>query len=271
MINLMFCGNKKAYDGILISLISILNHTNETVKVHVLTADMHEVKPEYIPITDYQISVLDDFIKSKNPSNEISLFDVTDIFKSELNETINMDTSYTPYIFLRLLIDKIEGFPEKVLYLDTDIVCYKDIAELYNTNIDNYEYAAAKDYLGRWFIDYKYINSGVLLINLKNVKANDSFSACRKMCITKKMLLPDQTALNKMCKNKLYLPRKFNEQKERKEDTVIRHFSMTIKLLPFEKINIKPWHVEKIHDIYKIHDFDDVLEKYSEIKEGMKQ
>lgn len=270
MINLMFCGNKKAYDGIVISLISILNHTKEPINVHVLTADLHDVKEEYVPITDYQISVLNDFIKSKNKKNKIKLIDVTNIFNEEFSETINMNTSYTPYIFLRLLIDRIDGFPEKVLYLDTDIVCYKDISELYNINVDNYEYAAAIDYLGKWFIDYKYINSGVLLINLKNVKANDSFAACREVCRTRKMLLPDQTALNKKCKDKLYLPRKYNEQKERKDDTVIRHFSMTLQLLPLRKINIKPWHVDKIHNVYKIHDFDDVLEKYSQIMEMMK-
>ena len=27
-------------------------------------------------------------------------------------------------------------------------------------------------------------------------------------------------------------------------------------------LNIKPWHVEGIHEIYKIHDFDDILEEY---------
>ena len=42
---------------------------------------------------------------------------------------INRRTHYTPYIFLRLLSDKIETLPEKILYLDTDIVCYKDINE----------------------------------------------------------------------------------------------------------------------------------------------
>jgi hypothetical protein len=102
------------------------------------------------------------------------------------------------------------------------------------------------------------------------------------------MLLPDQTALNKICKDKKYIPRIYNEQKERSEDTVIRHYSMTMKImfifnpqkrkmikkycslfknLPILKfLNVKPWNIDGIHEIYKIHDFDDILEKYSKIK-----
>ena len=31
-------------------------------------------------------------------------------------------------------------------------------------------------------------------------------------------------------------------------------------------LNIKPWHIEGIHEIYKIHDFDDILEEYKQLK-----
>ena len=67
------------------------------------------------------------------------------------------------------------------------------------------------------------MNSGVLLLNLANMKNNNSLTKCRKMCLERKMLLPDQTALNKCCNRKLFLPRKFNEQKERKEDRGIKN------------------------------------------------
>ena len=265
MINLMFCGNDKVFDGILISLISILKHTKNILNVYILTADLQDININYKPINQKQIETIDKLLKGKNSENKVELIDITQMFKDEMFETINMNTSYTPYIFLRLFVDKIPSLPNKLLYLDADIICYKDIDELYNIDISNYEFAASQDFLGKWFIDYKYLNSGVLLLNLDNIRKNNSFSNCRKMCVQRKMLLPDQTALNVMCKDKLYLPRKFNEQKERKDDTVIRHFSMTIKLIPFKKINIKPWNIDKIHDVYGIHDFDDIIEEYEKI------
>ena len=42
---------------------------------------------------------------------------------------------------------------------------------------------------------------------------------------------------------------------------------MTMKFFPkFKTVNIKPWNIDEIHEIYKINDFDDVIEKYLEIK-----
>ena len=189
------------------------------------------------------------------------------MFKDEMLNGTNMTTHYTPYIFLRLFADEIKELPDKILYLDADLVFYNNIKTLYDIDIENYDFAAVRDYFGKWFIDYKYMYSGVLLMNLKRMRKSKVLAECRKMCREKKMLLPDQTALNVKCKSKLCLPRKYNEQKERKEDTVIRHFSMTIKFFPyFHTLNIKPWHIDNIHNVYKINDFDDILEEYLKIK-----
>lgn len=267
MINVMLCGNNKMYDGLLISTISMIKYLQEPVNMYVVTADLRDVDERYVPIDQIQINKLNEIVKKKNSKSNVVLVDITEMFRKEMMNTVNMTTHYTPYIFLRLFADKIEELPDKILYLDTDIVCYKDIKELYDTNIDNYEFAAAKDYFGMWFIDRKYINSGVLLMNLKKMRENNSLNNCRKMCMEKKMLLPDQTALNEVCKAKYYLPRKYNEQKQRSDDTVIRHFSMTIKFWPwFHTLNIKPWNVNEIHEIYKINDFDDVLDEYLKVK-----
>ena len=38
------------------------------------------------------------------------------------------------------------------------------------------------------------------------------------------MIMPDQTALHKLGKRRLYLPRRFNEQRGLREDTVVKHF-----------------------------------------------
>ena len=267
MIDIMFCGNDKAYDGIIITLLSICRHTSEALNVYVITADLHELNDKYIPISDMQISKLDTIVKQKNPYSIVRLIDITDLFKEEMMNGANMTTSYTPYIFLRLFVDRIEQLPDKLLYLDNDIVCYKDISGLFSIDVSQYDFAAVKDYFGKWFIGTKYINSGVLLLNLSRLKNDDTLKKCRIMCQKKKMLLPDQTALNKYCK-KLYLPSKYNEQKRMHDDTVLRHYSMTIKFFPwFHTVKIKPWELERIHEFYHDYDFDDVYFEYKQIIE----
>lgn len=266
MINIMFCGNDKAYDGIVISLLSICKHTKEPLNVYILTADLQEENEVYKPINNVHCEQLNKIVANQNPYGKVSLIDITDMFKEEMMQGVNMTTSYTPYIFLRLFADRIKELPDKLLYLDNDIICYKDIKDLYDKDIDGYDFAAVKDYFGKWFIGINYINSGVLLLNLAKLRKDGTLKDCREMCKVKKMLLPDQTALNKYCKNKFYLPAKFNEQKKMHDDTILRHYSMTIKFFPyFHTLKVKPWEIDRIHEIYNDHNYDDVMEEYTQI------
>ena len=267
MINLMFCGNSKVFDGMIISLLSIVKYTKEPLNVFVLTMDLRNINEDYTPIEKKHIDILEDIIKEKNSDSKITLIDTTELIKKEVLSSVNQKTHYTPYIFIRLFSDKIKELPDKILYLDCDIVCYKDIKEIFDIDIEEYDVGVVKDYIGRKVINRKYINSGVLLINLKKVREDGSFEKARNIAKKRVMAMPDQTAIYKACTKKLYLPDKYNEQKERKEDTVIRHFSMTIKLLPyFRLVNIKPWNIDRMHNEYKIFDYEDILEKYLEIK-----
>lgn len=267
MINIMLCGNEKVFDGMLISLLSISKHTKEALNVYLITMNLTEKNPNFKPITEKHRELIERKLKEKNEENRVTVIDATQIYKEELTKNINKNTHYTPYIFLRLLIYKMNELPSKMLYIDTDIVCYKDIKELYDINMDDYEIAAARDFIGRKWINYNYLNSGVLLINLDNIKKTNSFEACIKMCMKRKMAMPDQTALNKCCKAKLILEDKFNEQYKRREDTVIRHFSMQLLYFPIiHPRNIKPWDIDRVHNELKINDYDDIYEEYLKAK-----
>ena len=269
MINLMFCGNDRVFDGMLISLISISKHTKEALNVYLITMDLTDINETFKPITKNHCQIIENKIKEINTQSKITLVDATNIYKEEMINNKNRKTHYTPYIFLRILSDKIEILPDKILYLDTDIVCYKDINTLYEIDMSNYEIAAARDFIGRKWIDYNYLNSGVLLMNLDNIRKKGSFEKCRKMCMNKRMVLPDQTALNKCCENKLILEDKYNEQYKRNKETVIRHFSMQLLYFPIIRPrNIKPWEIDKIHNVMKINDYDDVYEEYIEAKKN---
>ena len=268
MINLMFCLNGRFMDGITISLLSIAKNTKEPLNVFILTMDLRDLNEKFTPFTKKQADIIEKIVKEKNPKSKVTLIDITKIFRKEMLESANMKTHYTPYILIRLFSDKIKELPDKILYLDCDIVCYKDIKKIFNTNMKGYEIGVVRDAIGRYFINKNYINSGVVLMNLPEIRKNKSFEKAREMTMKRRMMMPDQTAIYKCCKKKIYLPDAYNEQKQRKEDTVIRHFSMTIRWLPFFKlVNIKPWNIDEIHNVYKIFDFEDILDEYKKIIE----
>ena len=264
MINILFGGNNKVYNGILLCSLSIIKHTNEPLNIFILTADLRKYNPDYTPITESQISILNKVLKNKNSNSNAQLILLNEDFENWIMNSANKLSSYTPFAFLRLFADKVE-LPDKLIYLDTDIMLNGDINELYNTDISNHELGVVLDRYGQVFIKANYFNSGVLLMNMKKLKESNMLEKVRNLCSNKKMPFPDQDALNKLCKNKLYLPRKFNEQGNPKKDTIIQHFSKRIVWFPFHTINIKPWHIEKVQKRYKIHIYDDIYKEYNKL------
>lgn len=265
----MLSGNIKVFDGALSELISITNKTKESIKCYIFTMDISEIKPEYKAITDEQIQFLNKVVKSKNNDNEVIKVDVTNLYKQEFENSKNKTPYCTPYTLLRLLADLVENLPDKILYLDIDMMAASDISELYNIDISEYEYAAVKEKYGSIFLYPDYINAGMLLFNMKKIKETGLLEKARNLIKNKKMLFADQDAIYYSTQAKLLLPRKYNEQASfKRKDTVICHFCKRLLLYPYPIIeNYKQWNVEQVHKLLRCHLFDDDLEEYIELKE----
>ena len=273
MINILFSGNKKVFDGALTELISITNRTNEAIKCYILTMNLERVNPDFVCITDEQIAFLNKVVKSKRQENEVIKIDVTELYEKEFGKCKNETAYCTPYTLLRLLADLIPEIPDKILYLDIDMMVGGDIAKLYNIDIEGYEYAAVKEKYGCWLIRPDYINAGMLLLNIKEIKKTGLLQKARKLIQTKKMLFADQDAIFWSTTKKKILPRIYNEQsKFNKKDTIICHFAKRLIFKPYpHTVNYKQWHIEKIHSVYKCHAFDNDLEEYKEIKKELEK
>lgn len=264
VINLLLCGNKKVFDGALTLLISILNRTNNPLNVYIFTMDVTRLKKEFVPIEDKQIKFLDKVMKSKNKKCSIKKIDVTDLYNKEFKNCPNEKAYCTPYTLIRLLADLIPDIPDKLLYLDIDMMANDDINKLYSIDINDYEYAAVKEKYGCWLIRPDYINAGMLLLNMKKIKKTSLLKKGREMLRQKKMTFADQDAIYWNTTKKKLLPRRFNEQSRvNGKKTVICHFSKRLKFLPYpHTTNYKQWHIEKIHKEMHCHAFDKDLEEY---------
>lgn len=272
MINLLLCGNKKVFDGALTQLISITNRTKEDINCYIFTMDATRLKPEYVPIEDEQIEILNKVIKSKNINNNVKKIDVTKEYEEEFLGTANENAYCTPYTLLRLLADKIEEIPDKILYLDIDIMVGNDLTKLYNIDITNYEYAAVKEKYGCWIIRPDYINAGMLLLNMKKIKETGLLEKARNLLKRRKLLFADQDAIFWSTTKKLILPRIYNEQsKFNKKDTVICHFCKRLMFRPYPHTeNYKQWNIEEVHKILKCFYFDEDLNEYLKLKAEFK-
>jgi len=262
-IPILYAGNAHVFDGMVISVLSVVKHHAGALEVYLFTMDLRDVDPSYQPISEAQRAYIEEILQARNAESHAHLVDVGDFYRETLLRAANQDNQYTPYSFLRLYADRVPSLPDKLIYLDTDTVLCNDIALLYQESLGDAEFAAVRDRYGSVFLGVNYLNSGVLLLNLPRIRETGLFRRAIDKCASKKIFLPDQTTINRMAKKKKILPRRFNEQKSIRRDTVVRHFSMTIRWLPvFRTQNIKPWQVELVHDVLKVHDLDDILSDY---------
>lgn len=271
--NILFSGNDNVFDGILTCLLSVFKRTEvkEPFVVYVLTMDVSRIKPEYIAIKDEKIAFLEEVAQKYNPENKIIKIDVTEIYEREFANSPNEQCYCSPYTLLRLFMDLIPEIPDKILYLDVDILFNRDIKLLYDTKLDGYEYAAGRDHYGKYLINPNYINAGVLLFNMKEARRTKLFEKSRELIKTKKLMFADQSAIYRSTTKKKMLPQRFNDQKFLHKHTVVRHFSKRLFYLPYPHTeNIKQWNVTKVHTVFRYSQFDDVLYEYIYLKEKYK-
>lgn len=270
--NVLYCGDRNIEDGIIISVLSLLNHTDEQLNIYILTAKYQNEQKIYEPVTRRLAQKLDSFIKKNHPDNSVTLYDVSEDFAKE-PPMANINTRFTPFCMLRLYADKIPNLPDRLLYLDNDVVCRKNCLEFYHQDMRGWELAGVLDHYGKWFFRKNifmmdYVNSGVMLLNMEKIKETGLFEKCRSRCANKKMFMPDQSAINKLAKRKKMALRCYNEQRKLRKDTVLQHFTTSFRFLPwFHTVSVKPWQINRVHEVLKLYEYDELFEEYIKVKE----
>ena len=157
---------------------------------------------------------------------------------------------YSNATYYRALIPNLYPGYGKVLYLDADIVIMDDIAKLYNKNINNYLIAGVSSKQGfsryKEFQEYaekvigvssykKYINTGIMLMNLKELRRiNFEEKFLHLLENVKYVFAQDQDYFNRICKGRIkYLNRCWNASASlyNKQNAKILHYTI-----------YKPWY-----------------------------
>lgn len=268
MIEVLLCGNSAVEDGMLTVMLSIFRRTKtiEPFHITIYTADLTRIKDTYTPLSIESAMFFDRVAKSYNPLNCVERVDVRPLYEEEFGGCVNENCYCSPYTLFRLLADK-NSAADKILYLDCDLLFNKDIELLYKIDIENVEYAASRDHYGKFLISPSFINAGVLLLNMKEIRRTGLFSRAREMLKVRKLLFADESALIKCTTSRRIISQRFNDQKFLYKNTVIRHFSRRLFYLPYPHVaNIKQWQVTDVHSIFHYKVFDDILYEYIYLK-----
>lgn len=240
-INILMSVNKKFLEHIEELVYSLVNYTDKTLKIYLMYVETE--------LNNDDLEYIKKFVEGTNQATvEPVKFDVRAL--EGMPVTDNEGAFFGMEAYSRLFCAfKLPEDMERILYLDADMICTGDIEELYNIDFDDKIWVAAPDNgiqekdLNRLGLplDYKYINSGMLLINLKKLRANytERFIV-EKIRENKDILIyPDQDFVNKIFKDEIkVVSTKYNliakdvRYKDLDEKPLIIHYAGSTK----------PWH-----------------------------
>lgn len=274
--NVLYCGDANMADGLIISVLSLLKNSDQPLSIYVLTAQIKDNKRKFQALPDAVVNILNKEAQTKNPDSSVTRIDITRLFQAHL-PVANLNTMYTPYSMLRLFSDLIPELPDRILYLDTDVVARRPFEGFYEQSLQKTDFVGVLDYYGRWFFQHElkifdYMNSGVLLLNLKEIRRDGFFERCRKLCTARKMIMPDQAPLNKLTRKKRIESSRFNEQHQVQPATVFQHFTTSFKFFPLiHTLTVKPWQINLVHHELKLHEYDDLFAQYKQVLRRVKE
>ena len=81
MVNILFCGNDKVFDGMLTCALSILrrSESREPYTFYIFTMDVSHIKETYLPVNERQLAFFERVIQGYNPENRAVRIDVTEL------------------------------------------------------------------------------------------------------------------------------------------------------------------------------------------------
>lgn len=178
----------------------------------------------------------------------------------EIKDKLYTRDYFSKTTYFRLFIPNLYPQYNKALYLDSDIVLLRDVAELFNTDLgDNLVGAAPDDVIQTIEVfqeyaekvvgvsDYRnYFNAGVLLMNLDELrKYNFQEKFLYVLGTIKFSVAQDQDYLNRLCKGRVKL---IDKNWNRMPVSNVEVDEKDLKLVHYN-LAFKPWHFEDI--LYK--------------------
>lgn len=160
----------------------------------------NEVKKIYLFIEDDEIFYLKD--------KRIEFININNTPEYITKNSLNYNTKYSKMSYIRCYFSKILN-EDKVLYIDADAIVVDDIKDLWNLDLKNKALAGVKEsgewsnHLGIEGMDDKYINSGVLLMNLDLIRKEKLDDMMIDLLNKNFYHFPDQDVINIACKDKI--------------------------------------------------------------------
>jgi len=248
-LQIAYACNDAVFDGLYLSILSIVKRTKTPIDFYLFTADLTELKEGYISVSNNHIAIIKQMIKKYSKQSTFTVIDCKDNFYKRLNKRPLNSKYWTPYTTFRLLFDMFKQIKGTILYLDTDTLICGDIAEAFKVDMSKYELCVTKDIISR-LKDF-YFNAGVILMNMDVIRKTNYLEKAFNYLLEEEPKYCDQDALNMTGTYIKHRPDdRFNRiYKSREDNTIIKHFAGLWNPKPwkkkferkYDKLNYRVW------------------------------
>ena len=160
----------------------------------------NKVKKVYLFIEDDNIPYITD--------KRVEFININNLKEYITKESPNYNTQYSKMSYIRCYFSKILN-EDKILYLDADAIVVDNIEELWNIELEDnviagvHEFGDWDNHLWTYGLNDTYINSGVLLMDLKKIKEERLDDSRIYLLNHNKYAFPDQDVINLVCRNRI--------------------------------------------------------------------
>ena len=200
-INMAFCFDENMWMLAGVAITSLLYHTMGNCAY-----DIYCVVPE--DLSNSKRDELQMMVKNQDKNSKLVFLNANHDFNASVTK------QYTTGIYFRFMLLKLlPKNVDKIIYCDADVTFSDNLLNLFNINMkDNLIAGVADAEQGRKYPKKGlYINSGILLMNVKELRKHDLYKQWLNLSKQDIFAYPDQDILNKTCDGKiLYLPMRYN-------------------------------------------------------------
>lgn len=196
--NIVMCGDSRAYCGIELVIYSTLTH-NKNINWYIFSMDICFSTPNgeliFKGLDPIHKNKLRKIVAYLDPGSKITFINAAPYYEKYLSGSINEMSEFTPYAALRLIMDKALPYVNECLYFDADIAVCENLEDMYYKYKADNQYEAYATYAEDAFEGEGEMVSGIMFFNMAKCRETNFFERARKNYMINEYEFPDQMAM----------------------------------------------------------------------------
>lgn len=252
--NILLCGDVRHSNGILLTMLSLLQKASEPLNIHILTAENKSHEAEALSTRFMQSA--ERVTSCYGSENSVTLHDISEIFNEETKKKEPRNSE----LILPFFSDMIDSLRGRVLFVAAGVICRRDPGDLYRADMEGCAIGGVARLVPPWFVRSRdeercALDASVLLMDLDKIREIGLFSRVRSL-----VKIGAFRRISRIAARKKIFPSIYNEHKKTSWGTVFRNYNKSGDIRSTDK--------EFLHSRLGVYEHDALIDELDIIRSG---